>query len=101
MITKFFMVFGLLCFSTWLNSLETKLCMEKVKRHRFSDLNASFQPVSKRIDKLIKILQQKNNKVKEELIQNEILETINSIHWPKYYMNSAQRRPVYWYSRQG
>jgi hypothetical protein len=59
MITKFSMLFGLLCFSICLNSLVTKLCMVKEKRHRFSDPNASFQPVSKRIDKLIKILQQK------------------------------------------
>jgi predicted site-specific integrase-resolvase len=100
--SNFFILSSLLFVLICSNGIETKLGL--AKRSRFSNPNSYFQPTSQRINNLIKILGNKQNKVKEELIHNEIIDIIDSINWHNFGMKSAKNDPIEsynWYTRKG
>jgi len=100
--STFFILSSLLIVLTCSSAIETKLGL--TKRNRFLDPNSKFRPTSQRINNLIMILGNRQNKVKEESIHKEIIDIIDSISWQRFGMQSAKNYPVTpynWYMRKG
>ena len=73
-----------------------------LKRQRFSDPNLNFERISKKIDRLIEILKKGTTKVNEESIIDEISDIVREMKRMFGLVdNITDKRPTYWYSRQG
>ena len=94
--------FALLVLVNFARIQDCKELNRLIKRQRFSDPNLNFERTSKKIDRLIQILKKGTRKVNEQSVFDEISDIVREIkRFSGLVDNVTDKRPTYWYSRQG
>ena len=98
----FFIACVFLLLATLTRIKECRDTIVLVKRQRFLDPNLNYERTSKRIDRLIQILNKGSSKVKEEIIRDEMSDILKEItRLFAIVDNHTDKRPSYWYTREG